>query len=95
MAKIMAFDYPTQVTFWNEDLQKIVGGIGIEDYIICGCCGTFISLEEVYEAAEEDGIDVEDAVRRCGCWEDLDEFITKGKDKYLEDNLPQVNEQLP
>lgn len=88
MERIIGFDCPTQVTFWNEELKEITGGIGVEDYVICGCCGTIVSLEEIYEAAEEDGVSAADAVKKCGCWEDLSDFIKDGKDAFVEANLP-------
>ena len=57
------FEVPTQVKFYDpyesEDenaaiLTNFTGGIAFEDKIICGCCGGVISIDELYEGADED-----------------------------------------
>ena len=48
------FDVPTQVAFWDYDSGRWVGGIAINDYIICGCCGGTFDIAEIYEFAPAD-----------------------------------------
>ena len=48
------FDTPTQVAFWDYDGEHWAGGIAIDDIIICGCCGSIIPIDEIYEFAPED-----------------------------------------
>ena len=43
---------PTQVRFY--DGMDFVGGIAYHDYIICGCCGGVIDIDEVYEFAPDE-----------------------------------------
>ena len=52
---IKFFDVPTQVKFFEPECNYWMGGIGVEDYIICGCCGSKLSIEEIYEMAAEYG----------------------------------------
>lgn len=53
------FDYPKQVKFLDlgdvGGAEYWHGGIIIDDCIICGCCGTVISLEEYFSDWEEYG----------------------------------------
>lgn len=41
------FDRPTQLKFWDADVDHYVGGIGYKNDIICGCCGDIIDPEEI------------------------------------------------
>ena len=70
MEKIVEFEKPTQVKFWDEDGHHWLGGIGIGTYIICGCCGATIPLDEIYEDASIENpvkplewLDIEFAIR--------------------------------
>ena len=47
----MYFDKPTQVAFWDAEGCQWSGGIAYQDEIICGCCGSIIEIEEVFEFA--------------------------------------------
>ena len=51
MEKIMSFDRPTQVAFWEDN--HYIGGIAYGSEIICGCCGGVVEIAEVYEFAPE------------------------------------------
>lgn len=53
--QVKHFDYPVQVSFYDVGTGEYKGGIAYKDYIICGCCGGIIELEDLYEdaAAEE------------------------------------------
>ena len=51
MEKIMSFDRPTQVAFWEDN--HYIGGIAYGSEIICGCCGGVVEITEVYEFAPE------------------------------------------
>ena len=54
MSKQLYFEKPTQVRFWESAELDYVGGIAYRDEIICGCCGCTLSIEEIYEHAECD-----------------------------------------
>jgi len=43
----MRFETPTQVKYWDEGYY--VGGIAYQDYIICGCCGGLMDIDEIIE----------------------------------------------
>lgn len=67
--RITYFNVPTQVRFW--DGEEYVGGIGVEDYIICGCCGGKVDLEEVYLEAPKRGC----IITIYDDWNDISAFI--------------------
>ena len=58
------FETPTQVKFFNPEKQKILYGIGIDDEIICGCCGSVFEVSEVENIEILPWIDLSDAI--CG-----------------------------
>ena len=45
------YSHPVQLKYWDTGLQKYVGGIGYQDYIICGCCGKRCSIAEILDEA--------------------------------------------
>lgn len=47
--KDLTFDTPVQVAFHseNDDSDVVNGGIAHGDYIICGCCGGVVPMDEV------------------------------------------------
>ena len=47
------YEHPVQVRYWDNGLQKYVGGIGYQDFIICGCCGKICSVAEIIKEGEE------------------------------------------
>ena len=49
------FEHPTQVSFREiVDGAIVIGhGIAYQDYIICGCCGGTIDIQELQEDYEE------------------------------------------
>lgn len=51
--KILEFERPTQVAFWEVEQERYVGGIAYGAEIICGCCGGVVEIAEVYEFALE------------------------------------------
>lgn len=58
------YEKPTQVMFidinesYDRETPKIIGGIAYQDEIICGCCGSIFSIEELIE-------DYLDAIKVC------------------------------
>ena len=50
------FNCPTQVKFYDAEINRWRGGIAYGDEIICGCCGGILSIDEVLADAEEAGI---------------------------------------
>lgn len=60
------FEVPTQVKFWDVDVDgdHYTGGIAYRNEIICGCCGGIFDISEIYESApdtlEEDLIVIPD-----------------------------------
>ena len=82
------FECPKQVKFLDlGDTGRAEywhGGIVIDDSIICGCCGTVISLEEYFsdweEYGKQDYPNVEAPIKIYNYWVNLDEEIL-GDDK--------------
>ena len=61
---IFMFETPTQVKFFDPEKQKILYGIGIDDEIICGCCGGVFEVSEVENIEILPWVDLSDAI--CG-----------------------------
>ena len=49
--KNLYFEAPTQVEFYDFENEYYIGGIAYQNYIICGCCGARILLDEMYDEA--------------------------------------------
>ena len=69
------FDTPAQVRFWDNG--SYASGIAFGEVVICACCGGIMSLEEIYELADEDGVQ---AIYEYTTWEDITESISGGND---------------
>lgn len=78
--KILDFERPTQVAFWDVDGDHYIGGIAYGTEIICGCCGGVVEIAEVYEFAPE-GIKPVIAYEN---WEAFDDFIIADDERYFE-----------
>ena len=96
------FEKPTQVFFiehdefdayaGSPDEITFLAGIGVEDYVICGCCGSRIYTDEIYDLIELPWIDINEAI--SGIENDeladevtkkMDEIIARGVKEYAED----------
>lgn len=53
---------PCQVRFYDATDKMYRGGIALYDYIICGCCGAVMLINDVVNDAIDDDIDWDDAV---------------------------------
>lgn len=60
-----------QVMFY--DGEGMCSGILFDDKIICGCCGGIFEVEDVYENAQIDGVEV--AIRMFTNWVDVSDEI--------------------
>lgn len=77
------FEFPRQVRFLDlgdtQGEEVWHGGIAINDSIICGCCGTVLSLEDIFADWEEYGKEeypnVEAPVEIYEYWVDINEEI--------------------
>ena len=58
------FETPTQVKFYDPEEKETLYGIGIDDEIICGCCGSVFEVSEVENMEILPWIDLSDAI--CG-----------------------------
>lgn len=78
--KILNFERPTQVAFWDYESNQYIGGIAYGAEIICGCCGGVVEIAEVYEFVPENvkPIIVYDD------WEVFSNFIIKDEERYFE-----------
>ena len=47
MVEVKTFDMPQMVEFIDNSTGEIFGGIGLDNEIICGCCGTILGLNDV------------------------------------------------
>ena len=72
-----AYDSPTQVMFYDFNESQWVSGIAYGDEVICGCCGSVFSLEEIHAEAAEDGL--ESGVYAYSNWIDISEEIMGGE----------------
>ena len=68
---------PCQVKFWDcgdPNRPLLSGGIAYHDEIICGCCGTVLSIQDIIDDAKECGIHWDDAIIELE-WIDIEEAI--------------------
>lgn len=49
----MFYEKPTQVKFWDNDMEEWIGGIAFNDVIICGCCGALFEIKEILSEAPD------------------------------------------
>lgn len=73
--RVLYYDMPTQVRFFDFESKSLywIGGIAFHDVIICGCCGGTVEISELYDMAEETGLD-EDPIEVLD-WTDINEEI--------------------
>ena len=50
------------------------GGIAYHDFIICGCCGAIMPIEDIIEEANEFGVHFDDAIKELE-WVDISDEI--------------------
>ena len=67
------FEVPTQVRYYDEGAYGT--GIAYRDEVICACCGGVTPLEEIYEFADEDGVQ---AIYEYTTWENITESVGCG-----------------
>ena len=58
------FETPTQVKFYNPEEKETLYGIGIDDEIICSCCGSVFEVSEVENIEILPWVDLSEAI--CG-----------------------------
>ena len=80
MEKILDFEKPTQVAFWDVDGDHYIGGIAYGSKIICGCCGGVVEIAEVYEFAPE-GVT---PIVAYDDWEAFDDSIIGEDERHFE-----------
>lgn len=68
-----------QVMFY--DGEGMCSGIMFGDKIVCACCGAIFEAEEVYENAQNDGVEV--AIRMFLGWVDISDKIKGNVSKRL------------
>ena len=72
------FSYPKQVVFADPDNPgEWLVGIASRDEIICACCGGIFTIDDVIEAAIEDG--VQNAIYEYENWIDIAVDISGGE----------------
>lgn len=47
MVEAKMFDMPQMIEFIDNSTGEIFYGIGLDNEIICGCCGTILGLNDV------------------------------------------------
>lgn len=68
---------PCQVKFvdcGDPDNITLCGGIAYHDFIICGCCGAILSIQEVIDDAVASGYHWDDAIIEMD-WIDISQEI--------------------
>jgi hypothetical protein len=53
---------PTQVRFYDANDGIWRGGIAYNDFVICGCCGSKLWIEDIISDAKKIGIHFDDAI---------------------------------
>ena len=71
------FDRPKQVMFFEAENQEWCVGIAYKDEIICACCGGIFNIDEVYELADDLGI--EEAVHPYENWCNIKDEVAGGE----------------
>lgn len=66
-------DYTAAVQVMFYDGEGMCSGIMFGDKIVCACCGAIFEAEEVYENAQNDGVEV--AIRMFLGWVDISDEI--------------------
>lgn len=74
------FENPTQVAYWDDDTGRYIGGIGFGHEVICGRCGTVISIDDIYDSAPEDVVPI--IIYNYWVW--IDDFIIDDNERYFE-----------
>ena len=59
MSRQTYFEVPTQVRFFEPEDGDYIGGIAYCGEIICGCCGSAIDIEDLYERVRDAAADGE------------------------------------
>lgn len=80
--KLVHFNRPTQVKFVN-DVGVIMGGIAYNDIIICGCCGGYCTINDVYDYSKRMGFSVDEAIVPLDNWTNV-EYVIRGDDNEEE-----------
>ena len=68
---------PCQVKFvdcGDPDNITLCGGIAYHDFVICGCCGTILSIQEIIDDAVANGYHWDDAIIELE-WLDISDEI--------------------
>ena len=98
MSRQTWFEVPTQVQFWECEIEDYVGGIAYRNEIICGCCGSVIQIEDLYEqvrdaAADGEVAPMEDEVIIVMTWVPINEEIVG--DDFRTPRLAQTTTESP
>ena len=65
---------PCQVRFYEAADGLFRGGIALDNYIVCGCCGAVLLIEDIIKDAESVGIHWDDAIVELE-WIDISDII--------------------
>lgn len=53
---------PCQVRFYDAYDDVWCGGVAYHDFIICGCCGAIISIQDIIDGAADVSVHWDDAI---------------------------------
>ena len=56
------YSHPVQVKYWDAEVQKYVGGIAYQDFLIDGPSGKACLLTDIIDTAAKDGKSVDEAI---------------------------------
>ena len=73
----MYYGTPCQVRFYEPADGMYHGAIAYHDYLICGCCGAVMKLDDVVAKAVRAGVHWDDAVVELD-WVDISGAIQGG-----------------
>ena len=65
---------PCQVRFYDAHDNMWRGGIALHDFVICGCCGVMLKIQDIIDDAEKYNIHWDEAIVELE-WIDIEEAI--------------------
>lgn len=65
---------PCQVRYYETEDGQYYGGIALQDFIICGHCGTVMPIDDIVKCAVRAGVDYDDAIIELD-WMDMSNTI--------------------
>lgn len=73
------YSHPVQIRFWEPCVKRYVGAIAYKDFVICGCCGSLIPIQDIIDTAKEfSNMNEDEAIVELD-WIDINQEIVGGQ----------------